>query len=207
MKPGGVSPRTGKPNNLDVICVICGLISNCGRQQAALECRGKSVPEISFRWRNDMKAKTIVLSLVGCFFAAAVCFASDMQIGTWKLNEAKSKLAPGVAKNHTVVYEAAGDNTKITVDGTDRDGKPVHNEWTGKFDGNDYPVTGDPGSDTRSYRVVNDRTLAMTIKKAGKVTVTGRIAVSADGKTRTVTTRGTDASGKKFKSVAVYDKQ
>ncbi|MBA2527391.1 MAG: hypothetical protein H0V18_16665 [Pyrinomonadaceae bacterium] len=154
-----------------------------------------------------MKAKTIVLSLVVCFFAAAVCFASDMQMGTWKLNEAKSKLAPGAAKNHTVVYEAAGDNTKVTVDGTDRDGKAVHNEWTGKFDGKDYPVTGDPASDMRSYKVVNDRTLAMTIKKAGKVTVTGRIAVSADGKTRTVRTSGRDAAGKKFKSIAVYDKQ
>lgn len=154
-----------------------------------------------------MKGKTIVLSLVVCFFAAAVCFASDMQMGTWKLNEAKSKLAPGAAKNHTVVYEAAGDNTKVTVDGTDRDGNPVHNEWTGKFDGKDYAVTGDPGSDMRSYKVVNARTLALTIKKAGKVTITGRISVSADGKTRTVTTRGTDPEGKKFKSVAVYDKQ
>ncbi|MBA3255824.1 MAG: hypothetical protein H0T64_04130 [Pyrinomonadaceae bacterium] len=154
-----------------------------------------------------MKAKTMVLSLVVCFVAAAVCFASAIQMGTWKLNEAKSKIAPGVQKNHTVVYEAAGDDVKVTVDGIDRDGKPAHNEWTGKFDGKDYPVTGDPVSDMRSYKRVNDRTLALTIKKDGKVTVTGRIVESADGKTRTVTTRGTDAEGKKFKSIAVYDKQ
>ena len=154
-----------------------------------------------------MKAKTMVLSLVVCFVVAAVCFASAIQMGTWKLNEEKSKIAPGAPKNHTVVYEAAGDNVKVTVDGIDRDGKPAHNEWTGKFDGKDYPVTGDPVSDMRSYKRVNDRTLALTIKKDGKVTVTGRIVESADGKTRTVTTRGTDAEGKKFKSIAVYDKQ
>ncbi len=154
-----------------------------------------------------MKAKTMVLSLVVCFVAAAVCFASAIRMGTWKLNESKSKIAPGVQKNHTVVYEAAGDDVKVTVDGIDRDGKPAHNEWTGKFDGKDYPVTGDPVSDMRSYKRVNDRTLALTIKKDGKVTVTGRIVESADGKTRTVTTRGTDAEGKKFKSIAVYDKQ
>ncbi len=154
-----------------------------------------------------MKAKTMVLSLVVCFVAAAVCFASAIHMGTWKLNEAKSKIAAGVQKNHTVVYEAAGDDVKVTVDGIDRDGKPAHNEWTGKFDGKDYPVTGDPVSDMRSYKRVNDRTLALTIKKDGKVTVTGRIVESADGKTRTVTTRGTDAEGKKFKSIAVYDKQ
>jgi hypothetical protein len=137
---------------------------------------------------------------------AVVCFASP-QMGTWKLNEAKSKFAPGAPKNHTVVYEAAGDNVKVTVDGTDADGKALHNEWTGKFDGKDYPVTGDPMFDTRAYKQVNDHTLDMTIKKDGKVTMTGKIVVSADGKTRTVTTSGTDAKGKKVKVTAVYDKQ
>ena len=154
-----------------------------------------------------MKARTTVLTLAMCFFAAAVCFASDANMGTWKLNEAKSKFAPGAPKNHTVVYEAAGDNVKVTVDGTDNDGKALHNEWTGKFDGKDYPVTGDPTSDTRAYTRVNDHTLNLTAKKDGKVTITGRIVVSADGKTRTVNTSATDSTGKMMKSTAVYDKQ
>ena len=81
-----------------------------------------------------------------------MCFADDANIGTWKLNEAKSKLSPGTAKNSTVVYEAAGDNVKVTIDGTGSDGKPTHNEWTGKFDGKDYPVTGNPNEDVRSYK-------------------------------------------------------
>jgi hypothetical protein len=156
---------------------------------------------------GDMKAKTIVLTLALYFCAAAVCYAQDVQMGTWKLNEAKSKIAAGAAKNHTVVYEPAGDSVKITVDGTDRDGKPTHNEWTGKFDGKDYPLTGDPTGDARSYTQIGKRTLEMTIKKGGQVTMTGRIVVAADGKTRTVTTSGTDPQGKKFKSIAVYDKQ
>jgi hypothetical protein len=154
-----------------------------------------------------MKAKTMVSSLIVCFFAAAVCLASSVQIGTWKLNEAKSKIPAGATKNHSVVYEAAGDDVKVTVEGTDGNGNALHSEWTGKFDGKDYPVTGDPTSDMRSYKKVNDRTLDITIKKDGKVTVTGRIVESADGKSRTVTTKGTDAAGKKFETVAVYDKQ
>jgi hypothetical protein len=155
-----------------------------------------------------MKARASALSLALVLVAAGVCFASvGVQMGTWKLNEAKSKFAPGLAKNTTVVYEAAGDGVKVTVDGTDRAGNPAHNEWTGKFDGKDYPVTGDPDSDSRSYKMVNDHTLELTNKKAGKVTLTGRIVVSADGKTRTVTTTGTDAQGKKVKNTAVYDKQ
>ena len=96
---------------------------------------------------------------------------------------------------------------KITVEGTDSEGKPLHNEWTGKFDGKDYPVTGDPNSDARAYTKVDDHTLEFTVKKGDKVTTTGRIVVSADGKTRTVTTSGTDAKGKKVSSTAVYDKQ
>jgi hypothetical protein len=153
-----------------------------------------------------MKTKTIVL-ILACFVLAAVCFASDVQMGTWKLNEAKSKLAPGVTKNSAVVYEAAGDNVKVTVDGTDSDGKPTHNEWTGKVDGKDYPVTGDPNSDTRSLKKVDDHTLQITAKKGEKVTITGQIVVSADGKTRTVTTSGTDPKGKKFENISVYDRQ
>ena len=126
-----------------------------------------------------------------------------IQMGTWKLNEAKSKLAPGVS-NTTVVYEAVGDSVKVTVDGVDSAGNPSHNEWTGKFDGKFYPVTGDPTSDERSYQKVNNRTLALTAKKAGKVSLTGRIVVSDNGRTRTVTTRET---GSKVSNRAVYDKE
>jgi len=154
-----------------------------------------------------MKKRTIVMTLALCFVAAAVCFASDVQVGNWKLNEAKSKLAPGVPKNSTVVYEATGDDVKVTVDGTDKDGKATHNEWAGKVDGKDYPVTGDPNSDTRSLKKVDDHTLQLTAKKGGKVTITGQIVVSDDGKTRTVTTSGTDPGGKKFKNISVYDRQ
>ncbi len=154
-----------------------------------------------------MKARTIVLTLALCFVGVAVCFADDAQMGTWKLNEAKSKFGPGTPKITTVVYEAAGDNVKVTVDGIDSYGKPAHNEWTGKFDGKDYPVTGDSNSDARSYKKVNDRTLTFTAKKNGKVTITGHIVLSADGKSRTVTASGTDPKANKVSWTAVYDKQ
>jgi hypothetical protein len=155
-----------------------------------------------------MKAKSLLLTMALCFAAATVCLAAnEAQMGTWKLNEAKSKFAPGALKNHTVIYEAAGDQVKVTVEGNDAEGKPTHNEWTGKFDGKDYPVTGDSTSDMRSYKMVNDHTLTFTATKDGKATLTGRIVVSADGKTRTVTTTATDSKGKKMKNTAVYDKQ
>jgi hypothetical protein len=49
--------------------------------------------------------------------------------------------------------------------------------------------------------------MSLTVKKGGKPTVTGRIVVAADGKSRTVSTTGTDAKGKAVNNVAVYDKQ
>src|ERR1700756_5129653 len=146
-----------------------------------------------------MRTRAFFLTFAVLFVAAAICLAADdVQIGTWKLNEAKSKIGAGSPKNITVVYEAAGDSVKVTVDGTDGDGKPAHNEWTGKFDGKDYPVTGDTGTDTRSYKKVDDHTLAFTNKKGDKVTISGRGVISADGKTRTVTITGTDSKGKKL---------
>jgi hypothetical protein len=149
-----------------------------------------------------------LLTFAMLFAAASACVAADdPNMGTWKLNEAKSKYSPGAPKNTSVVYEAAGDSVKVTVDGVGADGKPTHNEWTGKFDGKDYPLTGDPTADTRSYKKIDTRTMELTNKKGGKPVVTGKITVSADGKSRTVAVSGTDASGKKVTSTAVYDKQ
>ena len=153
-----------------------------------------------------MKAKTIAFTLSLVFVSVALGFQTEAHNGTWKLNEAKSKFA-GKARNHTVVYEVAGDQTKITVEGVDANGAAVRSEWTGRFDGKDYPVTGDTNSDARSYRIVNDNTLTFTVRKGGTALLTGRIVVSKDGKSRTVTTTSTDAQGKKVLDVAVYDKQ
>ena len=154
-----------------------------------------------------MKPKAILMTLPILFVATVVCFAQNPHIGTWKLNESKSKIPAGATKNHTVVYEVVGDSVKVTVDGVDGSGAAVHSEWTGKFDGKDYPVTGDPTGDMRAYRRVNATTLTFSNKKGGKVTLSGRIVISKDGKTRTVTTTATDDKGKKVTTVGVYDKQ
>ena len=154
-----------------------------------------------------MTKKGLVPILAVLFLGASEATATDAFLGTWKLNEAKSKLDPAAGKNLTVVYAPQGDGVKVTVDGIDKDGKPAHNEWTGKYDGKDYPVIGDPSSDARSCRKVDDRTLAMTVKKDGKVTYTGKLVVAPDGKSRTLTLNGTSPQGKKISLTAVYDKQ
>jgi hypothetical protein len=164
-------------------------------------------PRPRFSIGDNMKTRSIALTVVLCFLALTFSFAEDANMGTWKLNEAKSNLVPGMIKNTTVTYTTDGDNVKVTTDGTGADGQPMQTEWTGKFDGKDYPLTGDRSSDARSYTRVNDRTLNLENKKDGKVTTKGKIVVSKDGKTRTLTVSAKNPAGKTIKGISVYDKQ
>jgi hypothetical protein len=136
-----------------------------------------------------------------------MCVAADANLGTWKLNEAKSKFSPGAPKTMTATYEADGDNIKVTLEGMGFDGQPTRNEWTGMFDGKDHPVTGDANQSARSYTKVNDHSMKFKVKNGEKVILSGTIVTSADGMSRTVTASGTSASGKKMSYTAVYDKQ
>jgi hypothetical protein len=154
-----------------------------------------------------MKVRTIVLTLAMCLVGVTLSFAQDAFMGVWKLKEAKSEFSTGAPKNTTVVYETEGDKVKVTVDSVSSDGKPTHYEWTGKFDGKEYPVTGDPLSDARSYTKIDDRILGFNVMKARKVVTSARIVVSVDGKSRTVTMSGADAKGHRVSSNEVYEKQ
>lgn len=154
-----------------------------------------------------MKLKALAFSLALYFAGVAVSSAQSAQMGTWKLNEAKSSIPAGSIKNTTVVYEAAGDNIKVTTDGFGTDGAPMHTDWTGKFDGKDYPLTGDRNSASRAYTEVDDHTLNFTNKKAGKTPATARIVVATDGKSRILTTHSINPAGKEISGTAVYDKQ
>ena len=85
-----------------------------------------------------MKARTLVLTFALSFIGATTALAQAPQMGTWKLDEAKSKLAPGMGKSTTVIYTQKGDKIQVTVDGLDKDGKPTHGVWVGKWDGKAY---------------------------------------------------------------------
>ncbi|HSF19628.1 MAG TPA: hypothetical protein VLK65_29165 [Vicinamibacteria bacterium] len=138
-----------------------------------------------------------------------VAFGADNNVGTWKLNLSKSKYSPGPApKSQTLKIEAWGDDgVKYTADGTSADDKPTHAEFQAKYDGKDYPFKGNPDADSISYKRIDANTVEATTKLKGKVTITAKVTVSPDGKTRTVTQTGKDAQGGDVNNVAVYDKQ
>jgi len=152
---------------------------------------------------------TMMLS-AAAFAAISVAHAqtADPFVGTWRLNVEKSKYTPGPApKSVTTIIEAAGQGLKVSVTNESVTGKTQYS-YTSNLDGKDSPVTGNnPNADVIAVRRIDPRTLESVSKKGGKVTITQRNALAADGKSRTVTTTGTDAQGQKVNNVGVFEKQ
>jgi hypothetical protein len=147
-----------------------------------------------------------VIGIIVLFGGMAFAQASDPLVGTWKLNAAKSK---GTAfKSGTTKIEKDGDGVKVTADLMRADGTANKWSFSAKYDGKDSPVTGNsPYGDTVAVERVDAHTFHFTSKMGGKVMTTQTIVISADGKTRTTTTKGTDAKGQPIDSVAFYEKQ
>jgi len=139
----------------------------------------------------------------------AVTIAADNNVGTWKLNLAKSKFSPGPApKSQTLKIEAWGDDgVKYTADGMDPEGKPTHWEFQGKYDGKMNPFKGNPDADMIAYKRIDANTVEATTTLNGKPAQTTKVVVSKDGKTRTLTQTGKNAKGQDVNNVVVYDKQ
>jgi hypothetical protein len=156
-------------------------------------------------------------SLLGCSLAVleialtlfATNVAADQSSGTWKMNAAKSKYNPGPApQSLTLVIESDENNYKLDATGTDGNGKPLHVQYSAKFDGKDYPATGiEGGADSVSVRRIDANTIETMQKKDGKIVMLILSKVSKDGKTRTSTWSGKNADGKDVHNVVVFDKQ
>src|SRR5882724_4629948 len=105
---------------------------------------------------------------VSVLMLGAAAQAADNQVGTWKLDVAKSKYSPGPPpKESTLKIEAQADGLKFTIDSVDAEGKAIHTESSPKYDGKDYPMTGNPNADSISLKKINDHTIETQTKKDG----------------------------------------
>lgn len=148
-----------------------------------------------------------VLLLVGSGLNIAQA-QSDPRIGTWKINLAKSKYNPGPApQSDTRTYEASDGGLKATIEEVAANGNHITAMYTAKYDGKDYPYTGNPNVDTVALKRIDAQTTELTMKKGSKVVGTNRIVISKDGKMMTQTANGINARGQLANNVAVYDKQ
>ena len=128
--------------------------------------------------------------------------------GTWELDVTASKFDPGPARKSDIrTYTVNGDSISMKGTVIFVNGKTFTAEFTGAFDGKDYPVNGNPRAETIAQVRVDAYTSKTTTKRDGKVTATSTRKVSQDGKTMTVTTTGTDESGVKFDNTLLFRKR
>jgi hypothetical protein len=145
---------------------------------------------------------------IGVTAVASAAGAVDPVVGTWKLDLAKSRFNPGPApKTQTRAYVATADGIDLMYTGVAADGSAVNGKSSFKYDGKDYPITGSADYDTLSLKRIDANTIESTQKKAGKPVGKTVRTVSSDGKVLTLKSKGTDAKGKSYDNVMVFDKQ
>jgi hypothetical protein len=162
------------------------------------------------RLRQTCLFAVVALGLVVVLAGTTLAQSSKpTNIGTWKLNLAKSTYAPGTApKSATFTNLVAGAGVRTTSDSVAADGKPRHSEYTVAYDGKDNPITGNSlNGEVAAGTRIDANTVKFIYKKGGKVTITQTGVVSADGKTYTITAKGTNTLGQTIDTVAVYDRQ
>jgi hypothetical protein len=137
----------------------------------------------------------------------------DSWLGTWKVNVAKSTYHPGPGpKASVVIWEAVGNSQyRITTESVNASGVTTRNEIVTRLDGAEAPVSQSnpaPGTtQTRAYKRIDDSGYEYVTRVNGKVTTTSRMVYARDGKTRTMTTTGTNLQGQSISSVIVYERQ
>jgi hypothetical protein len=143
------------------------------------------------------------------FAALSAAESRDPVIGTWQLNVQKSTFAPDPppkSQTNTYTYDKEDERITMTAEGMDAKGNRISQEWSAKYDGKDYPVTGSPMFDSVALKREKD-TVVATRKKNGKPVSTATRVISEDGKEMRVTVKGTNEKGEPFTSVMVFDKR
>ena len=142
-----------------------------------------------------MRRRVILFSFAALTIAFLVAVSGQTpnpRFGKWKL---KSDAPP--PSSNVMTYEAFnGTGMKITIDAVNREG--VESQWfyTTMFDGKDEAVTGNPGTDTGSVRIITDRINEIVYKKDGKISQVLTNVLSPDGSTIAVTYMRMNAEGK-----------
>jgi hypothetical protein len=161
------------------------------------------------RIRQTCLFAVVALGLVVVLAGTTLAQPGNSNLGTWKLNLAKSAYAAGTApKSASFIVVAAGAGIKVTVDSVAADGTVAHWGFTANYDGKDNPITGNsPYGDSVASTRIDANTTQNIYKKGGTITVTQKHVASSDGKTDTITNTSTNAEGKTVTTVRVYDKQ
>lgn len=125
--------------------------------------------------------------------------------GTWKLNLAASDIPP-VTKSQVLTIATDGVNVTMREELINDKDERLVIAVQGKFDGNDYPVTGTPFADTVSYRLLDAHTIEGIAKKNGRICVKEKAVLSAAQDMVRVTYESYDERGNVHLAHGVFER-
>ena len=141
--------------------------------------------------------------------AAIAVWAADLTLGTWRLNVAKSEFISGPAfKSEVRSYEASPEGVKVRVRTIEADGHSVTVEYPANYDGKYYPVRGSGGpADAIALATINDHEAALTLMHVNNIVATALRVVSKNGRTMTISYKGSDPVGRQVDRLLFYERQ
>jgi hypothetical protein len=159
---------------------------------------------MNYSRRAVFPAAALAVALCMAAFAAQ---AADPLEGTWQLNLEKStfKFTPG-PKGQLRTYRITDGLERMTARGVSSEKKPTLVRYEARYDGKEYDMTGSTGGNKISLRRIDPLTTESTQKRDGKPTVVALRRVSEDGKTLTVTSKGTTPSGQVIDALMIFEK-
>ena len=156
--------------------------------------------------------KTILLAIavLGISLGLSVALSAadnDPLMGTWILNVPKSQLGAVVPKSIVRKHIPIPGGVRVVQDRVDAQGKASTGEFTVKFDGKDYPISGDPYVDRLIMKRVNKYRADGIGMKGDKKATTYIWQVSKDGKVLTYTTQRLYPPERVGTIIQILDKQ
>jgi hypothetical protein len=155
------------------------------------------------------KYNLVAITLILVLALSTVALAADPFVGTWKLNVNKSRYGlRQPQKSEILQIDAQQNGLKYLADGIDAEGKNIHFEFSPKYDGKYYPVTGTVAAGSAmALKKVDANTRELVLKIEGKDVQRRRDVVSQDGKTLTRTVTAINSQEQEAKDVIVFDRQ
>ena len=162
------------------------------------------------RRRNLRGADLVRSACVGLLAALLVAISVHAEtrapwFGTWEQVPPQRKwFDPWPYRKVTLRIEPWEDGLRVVYDMVRRRGGMTHMEWTGRFDGRDYPVQGVDYVLTNAYRRLGDRSYEIVVRMDGRTVAVATAVVSPDSRNLDVVTKENDAQGRPVQTRASY---
>jgi hypothetical protein len=158
--------------------------------------------------RASVPSWPVWVVVVAVLVATPSARQQDPWIGTWQqVPPAKKWFDPWPYQSVTLRIEPSDDGLRVVYDMVRRRGGIQHIEWSGRFDGKDYPVQGVDYVLTNAYRKLSDRSYEIVVRVDGRAAAVATAVVSSDGRTLSVDTKEQDAKGRTVTATARYQRR